>query len=157
MSELTPEFLSTLAARLADRNTAPKDAIRRALELWDEAKQQLEYRKQREAIIATARAKHDGIPRPDRFPISFDELLKRLMPQKSGADRAKAYRDYIRAGGDPNPEKIIEKLKKQTVGEAAYVHLYPLFTEWLEKSLSVSRSRNGKKRNLKQDLNIQKA
>lgn len=149
MNQPTTFELAQIAAALANgqqlnRFTAPP-IVEQALCLWRACSDNLEiYDKPKgnAAVLAAIRKQLDDIaaaaPKPSKYPVPLDEVLRRIVGGKSKGDRLRTYRQFLREGRtyDPPPDliqagEIIAKQRKHRIAEDDYPHLCYELKRWL--------------------------
>ncbi|MDR3412742.1 MAG: hypothetical protein P4L87_17650 [Formivibrio sp.] len=102
------------------------------------------------------------VPRPKKFPVSFDEMLRCLMPQvETKIERQKRYFDHLQefescdlingervpVGNIPlkDASDLLEKMKREKYHELNYCLHGQHFLRWWAERLAKRRSAIGKK------------
>jgi len=160
----TPEQLALIAAPLMQRHGGDcKAAIAEAARLWAEAIIQAPEL----GVLDFWGTSEKDIPKPERFPVTIEEMLRLLLPQvDNAADRQKEFRHFLACqpikGGrgeilEPTEEDLVEggehlaKLRQREINEIHYHTLGRQFLAWREKRKSslrskASRRKRGKRR-----------
>lgn len=155
----TVEQLATLAAILADKTQRGEFSkpVANAIALWKECYHQLfaQYR-QLQKKDETHTVKSSGFSWPGSFPISFDVLLKVLMPKiGSKTDRRPKYREFLRwylphrkiFDSPISEEHVIrytEYQQKNPIDELDYTGLLCDFIEWKRLRASEKAAKGGR-------------
>lgn len=109
------------------------DSARQAFDLWMACNKERQNRILNFAQVRFARAKveakNDTIPKPKKYPVTFDEFLRLMMGDKTRKERVEIFKEYVRelirrgrvsALADPlNKVRIYKEEAEKLVGDGS--------------------------------------
>lgn len=151
--------LSYLAVQFRFNGATDKSAVSAALDLWREANTLLNHERNKQPFDPWKNYAGVLVPHPAKFPVSFQEMLRLLMPALTKYDeRLARFRHYLantpvtengqptgRTSGLNCASKRIEELKESGFKELMYWFYWQGFQRWWAKELARLRSEAGKK------------
>jgi hypothetical protein len=138
----SPAELALITAALKGRGDGPPDfaaLASEALRLWQACKNEIRLNQIR------------LLPVPKQYPVSFDEFLMLVVPNKSTKDQYKAFRhflmDWHRKKDITEVSELFIWYKNNPFTEMQqYQYIGTLFRAWVQANVSIQKKLNGAKR-----------
>ncbi|MBI4325265.1 MAG: hypothetical protein HY674_08380 [Chloroflexi bacterium] len=160
MNQPTTFELAQIAAALANGQplnplTAPLLA-KQALCLWEACNDSLDGKpKGMAAVQAAFKKQHDAIaaaaPKPSKYPVPLDEVLRLTVGGQYRGDRLRTYRKFLRESGiiQPPPDQsqvadILARQRRFGISEQDYAQLCHEVMQWLRQDRRATAQKNAR-------------